>query len=124
VRPQEHQFLVLTLHQAAERVEEEARIVHGLLAALVLGHVQLDAEHLAQIGPPSVVRLRVDQGPEAHGAVIGEPRACSVSGHQVVEHEVVHPHDAVHGPGRGATWFAGRLAAQRCMVQQAQRNAV
>ncbi len=60
---QEHQLLVLILHQTTVRVEEEAGVVHGLLAALVLRNVQLDAKHLAQVDLPGVVRLRGRPGP-------------------------------------------------------------
>ena len=121
---QERQLLVQALHQAAEGVEEKAGVLHSLFASLVLGHVQRNAEHLAQLGPPSIVRLRVGQGPEAHGAAAGEARAGSVPGHQVIEHEVIHPHDAVHGTRRGAAELARCRPPQRGVAQQAQGNTV
>jgi hypothetical protein len=48
VGEQQRQLLLRALHQAAEGIEEEARVLHGLLAALMLGHIQGNAEQAAQ----------------------------------------------------------------------------
>ena len=66
----------------------------------------------------------MNQSPEAHGAAPGEPGARVVPRDEVIEDEVVHPHDAVHGAGRSAAQVAGRRAPHRRVSEQAQRDAV
>ncbi len=56
----------------------------------MLGHVQLHAEHLAQVDPPGVEHLRVSEGATADRAAAGQPIAGVVPRRQEVEHDVVH----------------------------------
>jgi hypothetical protein len=61
VRPKERELLVQAGHQPAKGVEQEAGMLHCLLAALVLGHGQRNAEQPTEVGPPRVLRLGLGQ---------------------------------------------------------------
>jgi hypothetical protein len=70
---QQRQLLLCAQHQAADGVEEKARVLNSLLAPLVLGHVERDAKQAAQLDEPRIVGLSIRESLTAEGAAVIQP---------------------------------------------------
>ena len=94
-------------HEAAEGVEQEARVFHALRASLMLLEVERHPQVVTQIHPPLIEALSLRKRASAHDAAPDNSEAGRVPRHRPVEREVVDPHNPEQGPRGSTAQFPG-----------------